>query len=125
MSTGIQNLDDILLFLLTPDPPVQPTMLNSSLISPCAVDIEWALGATPPRTAKTSFLIVEVSHDGLSGWTPIGRANVTTQTFLRGRIPPNGLNTIYFLRARSGNDSVGTGDNYQEPTPFTAYTEGG
>ena len=71
----------------------------------------------------TSYVVIEASltEDRPLDWVPVGRAQGSQ---LRGRIPSGGVNTTYWLRARSGNTDVGEGSNYIESTQFTAYPEG-
>jgi hypothetical protein len=90
--------------------------------------------ASPRRVALASYIVFEVFLRGSEQfpiWVEIGREKVSSSTqepqpiSLRGVIPPNGDNTSYYLRARSGNDSIGEGDNLEETESFPAYMEGG
>ena len=102
-------------------------MIRVTPVSACTADIQWEMSQTiDPRTAQPSYVVVEASltMDGSSGWVHVGQANVTGQSSLRGMIPPGGVNTSYWLRARSGNTSVGEGANFLQNTQFLAYTQG-
>ena len=106
------------------DPPDPPTNIRVNPVSACIADIEWEMSPTPRlTTAVASYVVIEASltEDGSSGWVRVGSAQGSQ---LQGKIPLGGINTTYWLRARSGNTEVGEGFYYNEPTQFTAYPQG-
>ena len=114
------------------DRPPSPTILSATPVSACMADIVWTIPLPSPTEAVPSYIQFEVFLVGSSRTSvEIGRVYMAPSTQLqqptsfRGIIPPGGVNTSYYLRARSVNDSIGESDIYQVPDPFTAYMEGG
>ena len=93
----------------------------------CIAEITWMMGQTSlRRVAITSYIQFEVFIKDIEqlNWVEVGRVG-PQQTSLRVRIPPNGINTSYYLRARSVNGSIEDSNDVMAPDNFTAYTEGG
>ena len=125
------NVFYLLTFICT-DRPLAPTSLSATLVTACTVNITWVIAQTSLQRIATSRIIFEVFIRGsqqLTDWVEIGHVDVDPrstpqQTSLRGVIPPNGVNTSYYLRARNVNMSIGE-SMLEVPDAFTAYTEGG
>ena len=120
----------IYIYTIPADPPAPPTSLHATLQTACTAEIVWEMSSSQPSgTALPSFIVIEASltMDITQNWVHVGRSDVVSgsgRNSLTGRIPAGGVNTMYWLRARSGNASVGVGSYFNQPTPFNAYTEG-